>query len=149
VVLTDRAPLADCDPWLANFQKILTDGDPDEDGRFFEVPYQSLLPDIVKLRTRVADDRTMVPLKPYDDPTTDVDDRAITFEYVFDTSEVRGQRVTVTAVMRLRHLPPYFLRGLDGFYPDGLTSEALLPELVVSTVDEDPSAPKRVPQAGA
>jgi hypothetical protein len=148
VVLTDRAPLADCDPWLANFQKILTDGDQDEDGRFFEVPYQSLLPDIVKLRTRVADDQLMRPLKPYDNPDTEFDDRSITFEYVFDTSEVRGQRVTVTAAIRLRHLPPYFLRGLDGFYPNGLTSEALLGELIVSTVGEDRTAPKRVPQAG-
>jgi hypothetical protein len=148
VVLTDRAPLDDCDPWLVNFQKILTDGDPNEDGRFFEVPYQSLLPDIVKLRARVSDNETMRPLKPYDDPTTPVDDRAITFEYVFDTSEVRGQRVTVSAFMRLRHLPPYFLRGLDGFYPNGLTSGALLPELIVSTVAGDGSAPKRVPQAG-
>ena len=136
-------------PWLTDYQKILTDGDPDEEGRFFEVAYRSLLPDIVKLRTRVADDQTMVPLKPYDDPETPNDDRAMTFEYVFDTSDVRGQRVAVTATMRLRHLPPYFLRGLDGFYPNGLTSDALLPELIVSTVgEEDRTAPKRVPQAG-
>ncbi len=147
-MLSSRAPLSDCDPWLANYQKILTDGDPDEDGRFFEVAYQSLLPDIVKLQTRVADDQTMVPLKPYDNPETPNDDRAMTFEYVFDTSQVRGQRVIVTAAMRLRHLPPYFLRQLDGFYPDGLTAEALLSELVVSTVGQDPTAPKRVPQAG-
>ena len=83
----------------------------------------------------------MVPLKPYDDPETSNDDRALTF----GTSEVRGQRVTVTATMRLRHLPPYFLRGLDGFYPNDLTSDALLPELIVSTVgEEDRTAPKRV-----
>ena len=64
------APLDDCDPWLANFQKILTDGDPDDDGTFIEVPYQSLHPDIVKLQTRVADQQAMAPLKPYDDRFT-------------------------------------------------------------------------------
>jgi hypothetical protein len=148
VVLLDRAGLNDCDPWLTNFQKILTDGDPDEDGRFFEVAYQSLLPDIVKFRTRVADNEPMLPLKPFDDPETADDERAAAFEYVFDTSDVRGQLVTVTAVMHLRHLPPYFLEELDGFYPNGLTSEVLLPELVVSEVAGDRTAPKRVRQSG-
>ena len=48
LVLTVPAPLTDCDPWLTNFQKILTDGDPEGTGQFLEVPYQSLLPDIVQ-----------------------------------------------------------------------------------------------------
>jgi hypothetical protein len=45
-------PANDCDPWLTNYQKILTDGDPNKTGIFTEVAYQSFLPDIVKLRTR-------------------------------------------------------------------------------------------------
>jgi Cytochrome c554 and c-prime len=147
VVLLDRVGLNDCDPWLTNFQKILTDGDPDEDGRFLEVPYQSLEPDIVKIRGRVADNEPMLPLKPYDNLKTENDDRAAAFEYVFDTSAVRGQRVVVTAVMHLRHLPPYFLQELNDYYPNGLTAEALLGELEVSEVGRDPTAPKRVPPA--
>jgi hypothetical protein len=54
----------DCDPWLANFQKILTDGDPDGDGVFNEVAFQSFLPDIVKVRTRTALQLPMNELQP-------------------------------------------------------------------------------------
>lgn len=145
VDLAVAAPLANCDPWLANFQKILTDGDPEGTGRFIEVPYQSLLPDIVKLQTRVADNQLMAPLKPYDDPTTEADDRAKEFDYVFDVSQVRGQEVTVTVVMHLRHLPPYFIRALDGFYPDGLTADRLLEQLVVSSFGGTETEPVVVP----
>jgi hypothetical protein len=140
-------PLDDCDPWLANFQKILTDGDPDGDGTFVEVPYQSLQPDIVKNQIRVADQQAMGALKPYDDEfnTPDVDDRERTFVYAFDVSEVSGQEVTVNVVMHLRHLPPYFLRALDGFYPNGLSSKILLKQMVVSDIPGAPSDPVRVP----
>jgi hypothetical protein len=146
VVLTAPAPLSDCDPWLTNFQKILTDGDPEGTGQFVEVAYQSLLPDIVKLQTRVADQQVMAPLKAYDDPTTEPDDREKTFLYVFDTSQARGQEVTVTVELHLRHLPPYFLRALDGFYPPGITGELLLKQMVVSTAATAESEPVRVPQ---
>jgi hypothetical protein len=145
VDLAVASPLADCDPWLANFQNILTDGDPDGIGRFVEVPYQSLLPDIVKLQTRVADNQLMAPLKPYDDPTTQADDRFKEFDYVFDVSRVRGQEVTVTVLMHLRHLPPYFIRALDGLYPDGLTGERLLEQMVVSSFDGTQTEPVVVP----
>jgi hypothetical protein len=130
------SPLDDCDPWLANFQKILTDGDPDGDGTFVEVPYQSLQPDIVKNQIRVADQQAMGALKPYDDRfnTKGIDDRERTFVYLFDVSEVGGQEVTVNVVMHLRHLPPYFLRALDGFYPNGLSSKILLKQMVVSDI---------------
>jgi hypothetical protein len=146
VVLAVPAPLTDCDPWLANFQKILTDGDPEGIGQFVEVPYQSPLPDIVKLQTRVADQQVMKPLKVYDDPTTEEDDREKTFLYVFDTSQARGQEITVTVQLRLRHLPPYFLIALDDFYPDGLTGEILLKQMIVSTAAFAESEPVRVPQ---
>ena len=147
-LLTARAPLSDCDPWLTNFQKILTDGDPEGTGRFIEVAYQSLLPDIVKLQTRVADQQVIRTLKVYDDPvTTEFDDRELTFGYVFDASQVRGQDVIVTVKFNLRHLPPYFLRALDGFYPDGLTGAALLQQMVVSTFAVAETEPVRVPVA--
>lgn len=147
VVLAAPAPLTDCDPWLTNFQKILTDGDPEGTGQFVEVPYQSLLPDIVKLQTRVADQKLMAPLKSFDDPLTeDVDESERTFEYVFDTSRARGQKITVSFALHLRHLPPYFLKALDGFYPDNLTGEILLRQMVVSTAASEKITSKRVPQ---
>ena len=145
VSLIAAAALTDCDPWLANFQKILTDGDPGDTGQFVEVPYQSLEPDIVKLQVRVADQQTMAPLKPYDDPTKDGDQREARFAYVFDVSQVRGQDVVVTVAMHLRHLPPYFLRALDGFYPNGLTGEILLRQMVVSTFGATATEPIQIP----
>ena len=148
VLMATPAPLSDCDPWLANFQKILTNGDPEQTGQFVEVAFQSLLPDIVKVQTRVADQQLMAPLKAYDDPTTEPDDREKTFSYVFDTSQARGQEVTVTVELHLRHLPPYFLRALDGYYPPGITGDMLLKQMVVSTAAFGESEPVRVPQVG-
>jgi cytochrome c554/c'-like protein len=147
VQIATPSPLDDCDPWLANFQKILTDGDPDGDGTFVEVPYQSLQPDIVKNQIRVADQQAMGAIKPYDDEfnTPGVDDRERTFVYALDVSEVRGQEVSVNVVMHLRHLPPYFLRALDGFYPNGLSSRILLEQMVVSDIQGASSDPVRVP----
>jgi len=148
VVLSVAQPLDDCDPWLTNFQKILTDGDPEGTGRFLEVPYQSLLPDIVKLQTRVATQQLMIPLKSFDNPDTPFDDREATFAYVFDTSkpEVLNQKVKITFALHLRHLPPYFIRelGEDPGYPEGLTSDQLLSQMVVSTAATDSVTSKRV-----
>jgi nitrate/TMAO reductase-like tetraheme cytochrome c subunit len=114
VNLIQPAPLSDCDPWLTNFQKILTDGDPDHTGEFDEVSYQSLQPDIVKNEVRVADQQVMAPLLPFDvERTKQLDEREKTFPYVFDVRDLQGQQVTVHAVLHLRHLPPYFVRALD------------------------------------
>jgi multisubunit Na+/H+ antiporter MnhB subunit len=146
LVLTVSAPLTDCDPWLTNFQKILTDGDPEGTGQFLEVPFQSLLPDIVKLQTRVATQQLMTPLKAYDLPETEEDDREKTFVYIFDTTTAPGQKITVDVALHLRHLPPYFLTGLDGLYPDNLTGETLLKQMVVSTAAVEKITSKRVPQ---
>lgn len=107
-----------CDPWLANFQKILTDGDPEGDGIFREVAYQSFLADIVKLRQRVVDGTVMKPLQSVrlePDPVTGELAPADTAEigYVFDTTGLApGEQVVVTATMRFRHLPPEFIRSL-------------------------------------
>ena len=54
IEFAEPLPVGECDPWLANFQKILTDGDPTGTGVFTEVPYQSFLPDIVKTRQRMS-----------------------------------------------------------------------------------------------
>lgn len=124
------APLDKCDPWLANFQKILTDGDPDGDGILTEVAYQSKRADIVKLRVRTADQQIMAPI---------AQGGAAKFDYVFDAAASGGEAITVRAVLRLRHLPPYFIRALDGHYPDGISSKDLLANMsVVNVASNEP-----------
>jgi len=124
------APLSRCDPWLTNFQKILTDGDVNGNGIFEEVPYQSLLADIVKTRVRASDQQAMDALnntilingEPHD---------SADYEYVFDLAGAEGETVIVTATMHFRHLPPYLLRELESGYPDGLTATDLLKNMTV------------------
>jgi hypothetical protein len=138
------APLSSCDPWLANFQKILTDGDLDGDALFTEVPYQSLLADIVKTRVRVSDQQAMDALN----PTLIVNDEpkgSATFEYVFNVSELQDEDVIVTASLHFRHLPPYFIRALDGRYPDALTADDLLQNLTIVNMATTNSDPVRIP----
>ena len=138
------APLSGCDPWLANFQKVLTDGDLDGDGVFTEVPYQSLLADIVKTRVRVSDGQAMDALN----PTLIVNDEpkgSASFEYIFNVNELEGEDVIVTVTLHFRHLPPYFIRALDGRYPDDLTAEDLLQNLTTVTMATGQSDEVRVP----
>ena len=114
----EALPPGDCDPWLASFQKILTDGDPTGSGRFVEVPYQSFLPDIVKIRERMIDGLKMDALQsvrqradPDGGPNVALD--STTIPYVFDTSKLAaGEQLTVKATMHFRHLPPEFIRAL-------------------------------------
>ena len=124
------APLSRCDPYLTNFQKILTDGDIDRDGVFEEVPYQSLLADIVKTRVRVSDQQAMDALNNTILVNEEPRDSA-SYVYDFDLSGLEGKNVTVTAIMHFRHLPPYFIKALDGGYPDGLSASDLLENLTV------------------
>src|SRR5207237_3659915 len=77
-------PVGQCDPWLANFQKILTDGGTEQPGTFHEVAYQTLLPDIVKLRTRVATQQVMAPLESVRLKQGVADPTSITLPYAFD-----------------------------------------------------------------
>ena len=145
VHLLAPAPLTDCDPWLTNFQKILTDGDPNDDGEFVEVPYQSLRPDIVKNEVRVADQQVMLPLQPFDIEGTPVDEHEKTFVYVFNVSKasLRGQQVTVHAVLHLRHLPPYFVQALDPQLRrlTGQSAKVLLQQMVVDDLVGPDSKP--------
>ncbi len=110
-------PVGECDPWLANFQKILTDGDPDGDGVFREVAYQSFLPNLVQDRLRMVGGQPMVPLQSVRLAEQDgqlADASATVLPYLFDTSRLPdGEPVTVTATLRFRHLPPEFIRALD------------------------------------
>jgi hypothetical protein len=133
----------ECDPFLANFQKILTDGDPDGDGVRQEVPYQPLLPDAVKVRGQVATAQLMFELQPVR-LRDGVDASSLAVPYFFDLSSgVDPADVLVTARLRFRHVPPYFVRDLearqedlgDGV-PEGarIDADALLERLVVGEV---------------
>ena len=161
-------PADECDPWLTNFQKILTDGDPDGDGVFTEVAYQSFLADIVKTRVRVADQQVMAALestrlKPNPE-TGELEERIEgSYPYVFEVPEgVDVDDIVVTATMKFRHLPPYFIRGLDAEHdelerlpdearidPDALLENMVIDELVVATSDEGPQVGCEGPQNGA
>ena len=132
------APLDDCDPYLANFQKILTDGDVDGDEIFEEVPYQSLLPDIVKTRVRVSDQQAMDALNNTILVGEDKEPRdSVSYVYDFDLNGLSKETVTVTAIMHFRHLPPYFIKALDGRYPDGVTASELLENMEVVDIQQD------------
>jgi len=138
------ASLNRCDPWLTNFQKILTDGDVDGDGTFEEVPYQSVLADIVKTRVRASDQQAMDALNNTILINGEPRDSA-SYEYIFDVDGIDGESVTVTAIMHFRHLPPYFIRALDGGYPDGLTASDLLANMTVVDIVTETTAPVSVP----
>lgn len=158
----------DCDPWLTNFQKILTDGDPDGDGVFTEVAYQSFLADIVKTRVRVADQKVMAALestrlKPNAE-TGELEERTdASFPYVFEVPEgVDINDIVVTATMKFRHLPPYFIRALDKEHdsldrvpegaridPDALLKNMVIDELVTAESGDGPQLGCEGPQNGA
>jgi hypothetical protein len=50
-----------------------------------------------------------------------------------------------TAKFNLRRLSPRFPKALDGFHAGGLTSEALLPQLIVSTFEVAETEPLDIP----
>ena len=145
IKFADAAPVADCDPWLANFQKILTDGDPNKTGVFTEVPYQTFLADIVKVRERVVDKLKMNALQSVrlvaDAQGVLQDATSLSIPYTFQAP--LGVPLKVTATMHFRHLPPEFVRGLakEQEFLDNITAsaritdpEALIKNLVVTDV---------------
>jgi hypothetical protein len=126
------APLDDCDPWLANFQKVLTEP---IRNIFIERPYQTPAADIVKTRVRVSDGQAMDAIN----PTTLVNGQArdsASFDYIFDAAEFSGEEIIVNVVFHFRHLPPYFVRGLEDYYPEGITADILLQNMTVIDMAE-------------
>ncbi|MEY2431812.1 MAG: hypothetical protein QOC92_1537 [Acidimicrobiaceae bacterium] len=117
VKFTTPFPNNNCDPWLANFQKILTNGDPDQIGTKDEVAFQAFVPNLVQIRGRVATGQLMKDLQPVRlDATTLERQDTGTFGYTFfvpDNLNVKSaDDIVVSATMRVRHLPPYFVTGL-------------------------------------
>lgn len=123
------APLDDCDPWLVNLQKILTDADANDDGTAREVSFQSLLPNIVRQRKRFVPfaDGTQQILASF--PATESE----VYDYVFNAE---GQDIDVTATLRMRHLPVYFVKSFDKFdsFAEGITARKLLENMTIVDV---------------
>jgi hypothetical protein len=84
---------------------------------FNEVPYQSFLPDIVKIRTRTALQLPMNELQPVrlraDAKGKLAEDSTGFYPYLFDPTAIpAGEKLVVKAKLRFRHLPPDFVRAL-------------------------------------
>jgi mono/diheme cytochrome c family protein len=130
-------PEGRCDPWLASWQKILTDGPPPPRNRVrHEVAYQSLLPNIVATRHRVFDQTAMTPMGvpgSTGDARKRIPGAAFTpLKYDFKLEGLKvGDRVRVTATLHFRHLPPYFIQALSRFLPPGVTAAGLIGDLRV------------------
>ena len=133
VTFSNPFPTDDCDPWLSNFQKILTDGDPDQTGTKKEVAFQSFVPNLVQIRGRIATGDLMKDLQPVrlDATTLDRQDTG-TFNYTFfvpDNLNIASpDDIVVSAKMRVRHLPPYFVNGLAQEQKDILALGFNVPE---------------------
>jgi hypothetical protein len=133
VQFSNPFPADDCDPWLANFQKILTDGDPNQTGTKKEVAFQSFVPNLVQIRGRVATGELMKDLQPVRlDPTTLERQDTGSFNYTFfvpDSLNISSpDDIVVTATMRVRHLPPYFVTGLAQEQKDLLSQGFNIPD---------------------
>ena len=141
VELIAAAPPDNCDPWLVNFQKILTDGDPDGDGVFQEVAFQSLAGGVVRNRVRAVPD----PLSNKVQVMNEIrHGKTRKFTYQFDVSDVGEESISVRVVLHLRHLPPYFVRELEPFLPDDVTSSDLLENMtIVDVASNKPLAESR------
>ena len=112
-----------------------------------EVPYQPLLPDAVKIRGQVATGQPMAELQPVrlrdNDGDGILDDSsATTVSYFFEVPDgVDPAEIVVTARLRFRHLPPYFVRDLEDRQDElgdasprapRIDADALLEHMVVS-----------------
>ena len=127
-----------CDPWLTNFQKILTDGDPQQTGTKTEVTYQSFVPNLVQIRGRVATGQSVTDLQPVRlapdpaDPNTLVSQDTGLYDYTFfvpDSLDITSpDDIVVDAKMEFRHLPPYFVSDLAQAQQDILAKGFNVPE---------------------
>ncbi len=163
IKFAEPLPVGECDPWLANFQKILTDGNPTgaDPAVFTEVPYQSFLPDIVKTRRRIIDNLAMNPLQSVELNDDGEPQDSLAIPYSFDTSQLAaGDTITVKATLHFRHLPPEFVRGLAAAQqgltnitpsariddPDELTKNLVITDVVSAQTGDGPQLACKGPQ---
>jgi Cytochrome c554 and c-prime len=142
-------PPGKCDPWLASWQKILTDGPPPPQGKIrHEVAFQSLLANIVATRHRLFLDTAMQPMAPPNFAGNDVlaPEEFPPLRYDFRLADKKagyrlkpGDTVRITATLEFRHIPPYFIRNLGQAepYPDGVTAAGLIRNLRVVPMAND------------
>ena len=160
VHLNGTAPVTGCDPWLTNFQKILTDGDPQakaaddptQTETSQEVAYQSFVPNLVHVRGRVADGQLVTDLQPVrlaPDPTDpsklDSQDTDL-FQYTFLVPNgVDPNSVVVNAKMEFRNIPPYFVTQLAQDQRDVLAAGFNVPEDAAHLRRQGSPVPNRGP----
>ncbi len=138
VRLARTSPIDDCDPWLTNFQKILTDGDPQQTGTKNEVVYQSFVPNLVQIRGRTATGQAVTDLQPVrlapdpKDATKLVSQDTGTYTYTFFVPDslniTSASDVVVNAKMEFRNLPPYFVSDLAQAQQDILKAGFNVPD---------------------
>jgi hypothetical protein len=146
VALARTSGVDNCDPWLTNFQKILTDGDPQQTGTKTEVTYQSFVPNLVQIRGRIATGEAVKDLQPVRlDDQLQAQDTAL-FDYTFfvpDTLNLASaDDIVVNAKMRFRHLPPYFVADLAQAQQDILDRGFNVPE--EARIFDDDQHPNRL-----
>jgi hypothetical protein len=141
-----------CDPWLTNFQKILTDGDPQQTGTKTEVTYQSFVPNLVQIRGRVATGQAVTDLQPVrlapdpQNPNSLVSQDTGTYDYTFFVPDslniTSASDIVVNAKMEFRHLPPYFVTDLAQAQQDVLDKGFNVPE--PARIFDDGAHPNRL-----
>jgi hypothetical protein len=152
VRLARTFPNDNCDPWLTNFQKILTDGDPQQTGTKTEVAYQSFVPNLVQIRGRIATGQAVTDLQPVrlapdpTDPTKQVSQDTGLYDYTFFVPDNLGisnpDDINVQAKMEFRHLPPYFVSDLAQTQQDILDQGFNVPE--EARIFDDSAHPNRL-----
>ncbi|HEV3226815.1 MAG TPA: hypothetical protein VGZ52_08275 [Acidimicrobiales bacterium] len=139
-------PNDNCDPWLTNFQKILTDGDPNQTGTKNEVAFQSFVPNLVQVRGRIATGEQVKDLQPVRLDANGAPQQTGTFDYTFFVPDSLGitspDDIDVTATMRVRHLAPYFVSGLAQEQQDLLGKGFNIPD--GSRIFDDSGHPSRL-----
>jgi len=141
-----------CDPWLTNFQKILTDGDPQSTGTKTEVSYQSFVPNLVQIRGRIATGEPVTDLQPVrltpdpkDKTKLDRQDTGL-YDYTFFVPDSLGvtstDDIVVTAKMEFRNLPPYFVADLAQAQQDILNQGFNVP--AEAQIFDDDAHPSRL-----
>ena len=143
VVFTKTFPPGQCDPYMASWQKILTDRpqvDATQASPSHEVAFQTKAADIVAVRVRISDQQKMIPMDVPGARKTPQRGNIIRFPagdtefmpYTFKlTPAQKGHQIEVTAILHFRHTEPYFIRALSDFYPPGITAQGLLRNLTV------------------
>ncbi len=125
------------------------------------MPYQSFLPDIVKIRERTIDQLKMNALQSVELNDDGQPQDSLAIPYTFDTSQLAaGDAINVKATLHFRHLPPEFVRSLAAAQqgltnitpsariddPDALTKNLVITDVVSAQTGDGPQLACKGPQ---